>query len=230
MLITGCTEFYNQQPPAPVYGSDTPLYGNKPLTPKTPTESTAETSKTTPLKGKEIKPEPLPNGQTLLTPEQERELAALENPTTEKPKPKKPKPIVVPEPVIDEIAPPAPVVEAPPPVFQPLESFSQQSSVVNSLVLAANDEDKKGNDDAATATLERASRIEPRNATLYYKMALLKLKSKPSQAEDLAKKSAQLAASDNNMKKHSWLLVAKARELQKDFEGAKEARAKANKF
>jgi tetratricopeptide (TPR) repeat protein len=102
--------------------------------------------------------------------------------------------------------------------------------VVNSLVLAANEDDKKGNDEAATATLERASRIEPRNATLYYKMALLKLKSKPSQAEDLAKKSAQLAANDNNLKKHSWLLVAKARELQKDFDGAKEARAKANKF
>jgi hypothetical protein len=228
MLITGCAGFYNQQPPAPVYGSDTPLYGNKPLTPKTP-ESTAETSKTTPLRDKEIKPEVLPNGQTLLTPAQEKELAALQNPATVKPKPK-PKPVVVPEPVIDEIAPPAPVVEAPSPVFQPLESFSQQSSVVNSLVLAANDEDKKGNDDGATATLERASRIEPRNATLYYKMALLKLKSKPSQAEDLAKKSAQLAASDNNLKKHSWLLVAKARELQRDFEGAKEARAKANKF
>jgi tetratricopeptide (TPR) repeat protein len=229
MLLTACAEFSNQQAPAPVYGSDTPLYGNKPLKPKEPTESasgTAETVKTTPLNAKEIKPEPLPSGQTLLTPEQEKELAALENPPKEHPKPKP----VVPEPVIDEIAPPTPVVEAPSPIFQPLEAFSQQSPVVNSLVLAANEDDKKGNDEAATATLERASRIEPRNATLYYKMALLKLKSKPSQAEDLAKKSAQLAANDNNLKKHSWLLVAKARELQKDFDGAKEARAKANKF
>jgi hypothetical protein len=66
---------------------------------------------------------------------------------------------------------------------------------------------------------------------LYYKLALLKLKqSKPRLAEDLAKKAALLASNDTQLKKHSWLLVARAREIQGDVNGGKEARAKADKF
>ena len=77
--------------------------------------------------------------------------------------------------------------------------------------------------------IERAIRIEPRNATLYYKLALLKLKSsKYREAEDLAKKAALLGFNDVAIKKHSWLLIAKARELQGNTESAKEARTKAN--
>ena len=242
-LIVGCAEFYDTQPPAPVYGSGTPLYGNKPLpkdnTAGQPTKPTAkesgDTVKTVPLiTPKELKPQPLPAGEKLLTPAQEQELSALQNPielepeeTERKPKPKpKPKP----EPVVEE-QPVAPVeVVAPSVSFKPLESFSPMSPVVGSLVIAANEDSQKGNTESAATTLERASRIEPRNATLYYKMALLQLKTKPSQAEDLAKKSALLAANDNALKKHSWLLVAKAREMQKNFAGAKEARAKASKY
>ncbi|MEI7997574.1 MAG: tetratricopeptide repeat protein, partial [Methylococcaceae bacterium] len=78
---------------------------------------------------------------------------------------------------------------------------------------------------------ERAIRIEPRNATLYYKLALLRLKqSKPRLAEDLAKKAALLASDDTQLKKHSWILVARAREMQGDLKGGKEARAKADGF
>lgn len=249
-IITGCAEFYGSQPPAPVYSDGTPLYGNKPLpkeTPKPVTEQpkTAETTdvvKTTPLVGgnsatapKELKPEPLPPGQTLLTPAQEQELAALQQrpeltpelDTEPEPKPKPAKK----QPVIEQVP---ETVDAPPPPastpFQPLETFTPSSPAVGSLVLAANEDSQKGNIESATTTLERASRIEPRNAALYYKLALLKLKTKPSQAEDLAKKSAQLAANDTALKKHSWLLVAKAREMQKNFKGAEEARNKANKF
>jgi len=251
VIITGCAELIDTQPPAPVYGNGTPLYNNKPLPQEKPapvaeqtkpvvTEGTTAVT-TAPLKGsqsvtapKELKPEPLPQGQAMLTPAQEQELAALQQqqhpvfPEAEsepKPRPvKKPVPEVVPQPEV--VVPPTPVT-AP---FQPLDSFTPLSPVVGSLVLAANEDHQKGNVDSATTTLERATRIEPRNATLYYKLALLKLKSKPSQAEDLAKKSAQLAANDPALKKHSWLLVAKAREMQKDLKGAEEARNKASKF
>jgi hypothetical protein len=253
VIITGCAEFIDTQPPAPVYGNGTPLYGNKPLPqeqPKPVAEQTkpvvtdSSTVTTAPLKGsglvtapKELKPEPLPQGQAMLTPAQEQELAALQQqhpvfpdaqvePEAEvKPKPK---PVKKPEPVVEAevIAPPQPTATQ----FQPLDTFTPLSPVVGSLVVAANEDSQKGNVESATTTLERASRIEPRNATLYYKLALLKLKSKPSQAEDLAKKSAQLAANDPALKKHSWLLVAKAREMQKDLKGAEEARNKASKF
>ncbi len=251
VVVTGCAEFYGSQPPAPVYGNGTTLYGNNPqpqVKPKPiagqpkPTE-TAETVKTAPLKGtesttapKELKPEPLPAGQTILTPAQEQELAALqqkqyipdvdaEQEAETKPKPR-PKP--EPEQKVEPVAVPESVATQTP--FEPLQTFTPLSPVVGSLVLAANEDSKKGNVESATNTLERASRIEPRNATLYYKLALLQLKSKPSQAEDLAKKSALLAVNDPALKKHSWLLIAKAREMQKNFKGAQEARDKASKF
>ncbi|MEY3760105.1 MAG: hypothetical protein RIR39_1596, partial [Pseudomonadota bacterium] len=99
------------------------------------------------------------------------------------------------------------------------------------LASAAAQNSKSGNIESATTTIERAIRIEPRNATLYYKLALFKLKqSKPRLAEDLAKKAALLASNDAQLKKHSWLLVARAREMQGDLAGGKEARAKAGKF
>jgi hypothetical protein len=248
-FIVGCAELFETQPPAPVYGNGTPLYGNKPLAkqPKEtvelatkPTKEANETVKTAPLKNtavaepKEIKPEPLPAGEKLLTPEQEKELLDLQSPVAlepeeAEPKPK-PKPEKKPEPVVEQPVPPVekPAVTSVP--FQELESFSPMSPAVSSLVLAANADNQKGNVEAASNTLERASRIEPRNGSLYYKMALLKLKSKPSEAEDLAKKSALLAANDVSLKKHSWLLIAKAREMQKNFKGAEEARTKASKY
>jgi predicted Zn-dependent protease len=105
------------------------------------------------------------------------------------------------------------------------------SPAVGALALAANQDSKSGNIEAATTTIERAIRIEPRNATLYYKLALLKLKqSKPRLAEDLAKKAILLATNDPQLKKHSWLLVARAREIQGDVKGGKEARTNADKF
>lgn len=250
-FVVGCADFYGQQPPAPVYGNGTPLYGNKPLPQEKPksveqARSTDQDSSgavtTSPLLGsdsinkpKEIKPIVLPPGETVLTPTQEQELAALQqkavNPDPEIEAEPKPKPEKKPEPVAEQPqSTPEPVQETTNTPFQPMESFSPMSPVVDSLVLAANEDSKKGNEDSASTTLERASRIEPRNATLYYKMALVKLKSKPGQAEDLAKKAALLAANDTSLKKHSWLLVAKAREMQKDYQGAKEARAKANKY
>ena len=117
------------------------------------------------------------------------------------------------------------------PSFAPLETFAPLSPAVNALALAANQDSKSGDIAAATTTIERAIRIEPRNATLYYKLALLKLKqSKPRLAEDLAKKAALLASGDTQLKKHSWLLVARARDIQGDFTGAREARATAGKY
>ncbi len=115
--------------------------------------------------------------------------------------------------------------------FAPLENFPPLSPVVGALVVAANKNTAKGQIETATTTIERAIRIEPRNATLFYKLAVLRLKqAKPSLAEDLARKSALLASNDSSLKKHSWLLIAKARDMQKNYQGAKEAKAKADKF
>jgi len=115
--------------------------------------------------------------------------------------------------------------------FSPLDAFAPLSPAVNALASAANQSSKSGDIEAATTTIERAIRIEPRNATLYYKLAVLRLKqSKPKLAEDLAKKALLLATNDTTLKKHSWLLVARARELLGDSNGSIEAKAQADKF
>ncbi|MGR9037638.1 MAG: tetratricopeptide repeat protein [Gammaproteobacteria bacterium] len=115
--------------------------------------------------------------------------------------------------------------------FQPIEPSSSLSPAVGALMLAANENSQKGNIDTAAASIDRALKIEPRNPALYYKLALIRLKqSKPLEAENLAKKSALLAAGDRQLKKHSWLLIAHAREMRRDFKGARDARAKAEGF
>jgi len=229
--LTGCAEFYAANPPAPVYdGAGATVYRqHKPQPPvvqKQPEPKTAVETQPldtgTPIAPIEITPEPLPPEQTLLTPEQEQELLALEQgqqPAPE-PQPATPDGSLAVQPDIP-----------PPPPFEPLQTFAPLSPGVGALVLAATKTAGQGNIDSATTTIERAIRIEPRNATLYYKLALLRLKqSKPRLAEDLAKKSALLASGDKQLKKHSWLLIAKARDMQNNPEGAKEARAKADQF
>jgi hypothetical protein len=39
-----------------------------------------------------------------------------------------------------------------------------------------------------------------------------------------------LAGNDKALKKHSWLLIGRARDMQNNPDGAKEARKKAEKF
>jgi len=249
-IITGCAGFGSQSP-APVYqGAGSRVYQeNLPNPVLEPTSHEAKGAETAieikPLETAssittmEIQPEPLPAGteQGLLTPEQEQELAALEKgqPVPSATPESGAQPDAAAEPMSPQEAaaaePPVAVLPPAPPTFEPLQTFAPLSPVIGALVVAANKSSSQGNIDSATTTIERAIRIEPRNAILFYKLALLRLKqSKPRMAEDLAKKSALLASGDNQLKKHSWLLIAKAREMQNNVEGAKEAREKADKF
>jgi len=240
-VLAGCAEFYGSQPPAPVYQGRPAVYRDAPAQAEPePVQKSLETVQVKPLPESavtapiELKAEPLSpeQAQSLLTPEQEQELAALELAQEQaenaaEPVPAEPQ-APTPGAVQENLPPPAP---PPAPAFQPLSSFAPLSPAVGSLVIAANQNSEKGDLQSATTTIERAIRIEPRNATLYYKLALLRLKeAKPRLAEDLAKKSALLASNDTRLKKHSWLLIAKAREMQKNFDGAKEAKAKADSF
>lgn len=125
-----------------------------------------------------------------------------------------------------------PLEPVPPPRWATSIEQSQPqhlSPVVVALISDADRNTTTGNLDSAVATLERGLRIDPRNATLLYKLAEVRLKqSKPRLAEDLAKKSALLAGGDRTLKKRSWLLVAKARKMQGNVAGAKEAELKAS--
>ncbi|HEY8098729.1 MAG TPA: tetratricopeptide repeat protein, partial [Methylobacter sp.] len=222
---------------APVYGGDQPM--NQKQAAKTQKKSKSRKTtpskqivKTQPLKEfSEIKPEPLPLSESPTS-----EPITLESQQSALPTPpaaqEQQEPSLTTSPVVSEApksSPPPPPAELTP--FEPIEATVPLSPAVGALVSAANQNTKSGDLDSAAVSIERAIRIEPRNATLFYKLALLRLKqSKPRLAEDLAKKSALLASTDNALKKHCWLLIAHARELQQDFAGAKEARAKADNF
>jgi len=223
-FLAGCSEFYGSQPPSPIYGDESKTQKQASKTQKKSKSrktSSKQIVKTQPLKEfSEIKPEPL-----LSSPSSTSDPITLEAIPSNTPRT-----ILPTAPDASETQEPSsPSSELSP--FEPIEATVPLSPAVDALVSAANQNSKAGDLDSATASIERAIRIEPRNATLFYKLALLRLKqSKPRLAEDLAKKSALLASTDNTLKKHCWLLIAHARELQRDFSGAKEARAKADDF
>ncbi|MGZ8180397.1 MAG: tetratricopeptide repeat protein [Methylobacter sp.] len=219
-FLVGCAEFYGSQPPAPIYG------GGQPKSQK-PSVSAQKKSKSYKAPSKEtVKTQPLKDFSSIKS----EPLAPVELPPSE-PAASEPVPLgpVTLEALEPSPPPPPPLSEQTP--FEPIEATAPLSPAVGALVSAANQTSKAGDLDSAAASIERAIRIEPRNATLFYKLALLRLKqSKPNLAEDLAKKSALLASTDNTLKKHCWLLIAHAREIQQDFAGAKEARARADSF
>ncbi|SJM92217.1 conserved exported hypothetical protein [Crenothrix polyspora] len=222
VLLTGCaSDYYQAQYPAPVYGGHPPINTQPPPVVK-PVVPDAGTVITQPLK--EFKPHPVP-------------VEIAPDPVIQEPEEPQP----VPEEKVEELPPlveevPAPEAQTTPEPeaatpFTPLESNAHLSAPVSALVLAAKQDTDSGNPEAAGAAIERAIRIEPRNATLYYKLAVVRLnQSQPRLAEDLAKKAALLASDDRELKKHSWLLIAKARELLSNPEGAKAAKKKAGSF
>ncbi|MBD9355690.1 tetratricopeptide repeat protein [Methylomonas albis] len=99
-------------------------------------------------------------------------------------------------------------------------------------LISESDRSRNGGDlDAAVVVMERALRIDSRNPTLTYKLAQLRIKqNKPQLAEELAGKAALLAGGDLDLKRKSWLLIAEARQMQQNSQGAKEAKAKADSF
>jgi tetratricopeptide (TPR) repeat protein len=83
-----------------------------------------------------------------------------------------------------------------------------------------------GDLDAAIAYVERAIRLDPRDATLWLRLARLQLAAqRPTTAEQLAHKAIALAGSQADHKRQGWLLVADALEAQGDDQGAAEVRA-----
>ncbi len=236
-FLTGCAEFYGSQPPAPVYGGQAkeqkPSRGSRAKA-HPPGDTSKEIVQTQPLKDiSEIKSEPLAPIERPLSEPTPVETMPVDTTPVETSEPSAPTPAL--SSVVSEVqqrsfpaAPPSTPQLTP---FEPIQPTVPLSPVVGALVSAANQNSKAGDLDSAAASIERAIRIEPRNANLFYKLALLRLQqSKPRLAEDLAKKSALLASTDNTLKKHCWLLIAHAKEMQHDFTGAKEARAKADSF
>lgn len=108
-------------------------------------------------------------------------------------------------------------VVPPPPV-------SSNRAVV-ALLERARQEAGSGRRESAGASLERALRIEPRNAWLWHELARLRLtQGQYAQAVSLAQKSNSLAVRERTLQALNWHLIADARIAQGNPAGAAQAR------
>lgn len=125
----------------------------------------------------------------------------------------------------------APVTAAPTYVTEEARIPTGTSPAVVALISESDHSRSVGELDAAVIAMERALRIDSRNPTLTYKLAQLRIKqNKPQLAEELASKAALLAGGDLDLKRKSWMLIAEARRMQQNLQGAKEAKNKAESF
>lgn len=100
-----------------------------------------------------------------------------------------------------------------------------QPTVIAALIDQANNHAAAGNTGKAIASLERALRIEPGNALLWHRFALVRLQQNDwQQAIALARKSNALALDDAPLKSQNWSIIARAYEELGEMDKAREAR------
>ena len=105
------------------------------------------------------------------------------------------------------------------------------NSAVRALVAKSAAEREAGHLAAASAALERALRIEPRNPRIWQELARVRLaEGDPAQAEQLAVRAAGWAGDDRSVRAASWHLITEARIARGDQAGADEALIRARQY
>ena len=115
------------------------------------------------------------------------------------------------------------------------EPESLRDDPVNPAVVAllnnANEQVSEGQHAQAAASLERALKIDPKNAWLWHRLARTRLDlGELEQAQSLAARSNSYAEHDRRLLAENWLLIAQARRLAGDAAGAKAAQLRAEQF
>ena len=104
----------------------------------------------------------------------------------------------------------------------------KSNSAVTSLVTVADSKMKGGDYDQAAASLERALRHDAKDASVWSRLAEVRLLQRQyAQAESTALKSNALANSDKELMAKNWRLISKSRRLRGDSVGADEAEVRA---
>lgn len=120
---------------------------------------------------------------------------------------------------------PTPVVTTP-----SLPAPASEPAVV-ALLDEADHHAARGQRDQAAASIERAIRIQPRDATLWHRLAKIRFEQGQfQQAQHLAAKSNALAGNNKRLKAANWGLIATARTKLGNHDGAAKARQKAKHF
>lgn len=99
---------------------------------------------------------------------------------------------------------------------------------VLALLTSAQQMERGGNLAGASASLERAQRIAPREPQVLYRLAEVRLaQGNPAQAEQLARRGLTYAGGRPALQASLWEVIARAREQQGDAAGAAQARQRA---
>ncbi len=102
------------------------------------------------------------------------------------------------------------------------------NTAVMALLNHAKHQAAAGQMDQASANLERALRIEPRNPALWLELARVRLEQgQYRQAENMAAKSNMLAGTNRYLQAQNWRIIGEARSRRGDLQGAREAFEKA---
>jgi predicted Zn-dependent protease len=122
----------------------------------------------------------------------------------------------------------APRTPAPTADLPPAEITREGSQSVVALLDSADKYVRSNQLDKAGAALERALRIEPRNAGIWHDLAQIRLhQGQYQQAESLANNSSSLAGGNRALQARNWRLMAAARKASGNTAGAEEAEARA---
>ena len=108
---------------------------------------------------------------------------------------------------------------------------AKTSKTVISLIKQAREAAQKGDLARSEVQLERALRIEPRNAVLWHYMAKLRLnQGNLAQAAGLAAKSNSLEHNDRLLQSANWRIIAHARYRKGDMQGVQQAQDSATEL
>lgn len=125
------------------------------------------------------------------------------------------------------VTPPAPQ-SSPQQHASSVHSSSNANAAVTSLVSSADNSIRHGDYRAASAAIERALRLDPKNAHLWHRLAQVRLRqSEYAQVESLSLKSNALSNGNKPLMARNWSLISKARRLSGDGVGADEAEVRA---
>ena len=108
------------------------------------------------------------------------------------------------------------------------ESGDQMPAAAAGLVKEADTLMAQGNGAAAITRLERAQRIAPRSAAVYFKLSeAYVMTSQLGSAEQFTLKGLSLAGRDERLQRSGWLLLADIRRARGNVAGAQQAESRA---
>lgn len=122
----------------------------------------------------------------------------------------------------------APQTSPPVAASKPNSQPARTNAAAKSLVSIADAKMKGGQYDQAAASLERALRHDAKNASIWSKLAEVRLLQQDySQAESTALKSNALSNNNKSLMSKNWRMISKSRRLRGDGVGADEAEVRA---